>query len=204
MSAEVGASDRATIHKDVRALAPPPNMPDYEAVRREFTWERARAFLDGLPEGRGLNIAHEAVDRHAKGATSRAHGLALARQGRRATRHQLPRIVGSDQPLRQCAARARRRRGRARVRSAGPRPRALHRRARRAEGEMRRFAAVFRVRAGADRDAARSRRGPGPRHDPSVVPPQGGRLARTTAQARPCPADRRRRNGAGHAVAGRV
>ncbi len=75
MSAEVGASDRATIHKDVRALAPPPNMPDYEAVRREFTWERARSFLDGLPEGRGLNIAHEAVDRHAKGA--RAERTAL-------------------------------------------------------------------------------------------------------------------------------
>ncbi len=28
-----------------------------------FTWEAARATLDGLPGG-GLNIAHEAVDRH--------------------------------------------------------------------------------------------------------------------------------------------
>ncbi len=27
-------------------------------------WQRARAALDGLPGGRGLNIAHEAVDRH--------------------------------------------------------------------------------------------------------------------------------------------
>jgi acetyl-CoA synthetase len=27
-------------------------------------WSRARAMLDGLPEGRGLNIAYEAVDRH--------------------------------------------------------------------------------------------------------------------------------------------
>ncbi len=32
-----------------------------------FTWRRARADLDGLPGGRGLNIAHEAVDRHADG-----------------------------------------------------------------------------------------------------------------------------------------
>jgi acetyl-CoA synthetase len=28
---------------------------------------KARLFLDGLPDGRGLNIAHEAVDRHANG-----------------------------------------------------------------------------------------------------------------------------------------
>jgi acetyl-CoA synthetase len=41
---------------------------DYEAARAGFTWDAARAALDGLPEGRGLNIAHEAVDRHAAGA----------------------------------------------------------------------------------------------------------------------------------------
>ena len=43
-----------------------PNMPDLEAARRTFTWDAARAELDGLPGG-GLNIAHEAVDRHAAG-----------------------------------------------------------------------------------------------------------------------------------------
>jgi acetyl-CoA synthetase len=50
------------------ALAPAvaPNMPDYERARREFSWEAARAALDGLPGGRGLNIAHEAVDRHVR------------------------------------------------------------------------------------------------------------------------------------------
>ena len=32
------------------------------------SWEEARAWLDGLPGGAGLNIAHEAVDRHAMGA----------------------------------------------------------------------------------------------------------------------------------------
>jgi acetyl-CoA synthetase len=68
MSAEIGELSQATIHKDVGKLAPPPNLMDYEATRREFSWPKARAFLDGLPEGRGLNIAHEAVDRHAKGA----------------------------------------------------------------------------------------------------------------------------------------
>ncbi|MCL6502389.1 MAG: acetate--CoA ligase [Pirellulales bacterium] len=45
----------------------PPNLRDYEATRREFSWAQARLALEGLPSGRGLNIAHEAVDRHAAG-----------------------------------------------------------------------------------------------------------------------------------------
>jgi acetyl-CoA synthetase len=44
-----------------------PNLIDYEAVYRSFEWRAARAEMDGLPGG-GLNIAHEAVDRHAAGA----------------------------------------------------------------------------------------------------------------------------------------
>ncbi|MFW6203999.1 MAG: acetate--CoA ligase [Actinomycetota bacterium] len=44
-----------------------PNLRDYAQAREEFTWEAARNQLDGLPNGRGLNIAHEAVDRHADG-----------------------------------------------------------------------------------------------------------------------------------------
>jgi acetyl-CoA synthetase len=43
-----------------------PNMPDYEATRAAFRWEAARAELDGLPGGNGLNIAHEAVERHVR------------------------------------------------------------------------------------------------------------------------------------------
>jgi acetyl-CoA synthetase len=45
-----------------------PNLVDYDAACRDFTWEGARRLLAGLPSGRGLNIAHEAVDRHAAGA----------------------------------------------------------------------------------------------------------------------------------------
>ena len=45
-----------------------PNMVDYELERASFTWEAARRALDGLPGGGGLNIAHEAVVRHASGA----------------------------------------------------------------------------------------------------------------------------------------
>lgn len=29
-------------------------------------WERERTSLDGLPDGAGLNMAHEAVDRHVR------------------------------------------------------------------------------------------------------------------------------------------
>ncbi len=43
------------------------NLTEYGTAVREFSWDRARAELDGLPGGRGLNIAHEAVDRHAAG-----------------------------------------------------------------------------------------------------------------------------------------
>jgi acetyl-CoA synthetase len=50
-----------------RGDAVAPTLDDYERVRATFTWAGARALLDGLPDGRGLNIAHEAVDRHASG-----------------------------------------------------------------------------------------------------------------------------------------
>ena len=43
------------------------NVVDYDAARADFCWSQARRELDGLPDGRGLNIAHEAVDRHAAG-----------------------------------------------------------------------------------------------------------------------------------------
>ena len=41
-----------------------PLIGDYEERRRTFTWDEARRWIDGLPDG-CLNIAHEAVDRHA-------------------------------------------------------------------------------------------------------------------------------------------
>jgi acetyl-CoA synthetase len=56
------------ITKPAVHMAPAPNLRDYEETRRAFRWEDVRtAELDGLPLGRGLNIAHEAVDRHAAG-----------------------------------------------------------------------------------------------------------------------------------------
>ncbi|MBN0042764.1 acetate--CoA ligase [Streptomyces actuosus] len=62
-----------TIHKDA-APRVPPHLDDYGKARAAFSWSAARAALDGLPDGRGLNIAHEAVDRHA----ASAHRTAVA------------------------------------------------------------------------------------------------------------------------------
>ena len=59
-----------------------PNLADYGRAVREFSWEAARRELDGLPGGRGLNIAHEAVDRHAAGPRSAVTALrCIAKDG---------------------------------------------------------------------------------------------------------------------------
>jgi acetyl-CoA synthetase len=63
-----------TIEKPREGWAVTPNLLDYDKVRAQFSWEAARRELDGLPGGRGLNIAHETVDRHVAGP----HGSHLA------------------------------------------------------------------------------------------------------------------------------
>ncbi len=72
------------IEKDISRLPRRPNLVDYAAVRAAFDWAKARELLDGLPDGRGLNIAHEAVDRHAKGP--RGERVALRWIGRSGAR----------------------------------------------------------------------------------------------------------------------
>ncbi len=52
--------------RDVRRA---PNLADYDQARRGFTWSEAAAQLEGLPGG-ALNMAHEAVGRHARGANA--------------------------------------------------------------------------------------------------------------------------------------
>lgn len=64
MNVSAGGQVATAIAKDVAALRVRPNMLDYDAARRDFSWERARQALAGLPGGRGVNIAYEAVDRH--------------------------------------------------------------------------------------------------------------------------------------------
>ncbi|MDO8439807.1 MAG: acetate--CoA ligase [Polaromonas sp.] len=55
------------IRKTAHDLRVPPNLSDYDAECRAFSWDVARQALQGLPGG-GLNIGFEAVDRHAAGA----------------------------------------------------------------------------------------------------------------------------------------
>jgi acetyl-CoA synthetase len=54
-------------------------LADYDACARTFSWTQARGLLDRLPGG-GLNIAHEAIDRHLK--AGRGERLALRWIGR--------------------------------------------------------------------------------------------------------------------------
>ncbi|MEZ4233828.1 MAG: acetate--CoA ligase [Polyangiaceae bacterium] len=51
-----------------------PNLRDYDSARAGFSWDEARGALEGLPGG-GLNIAHEALDRHV--AAGRGEHIAL-------------------------------------------------------------------------------------------------------------------------------
>ncbi|HET7764210.1 MAG TPA: acetate--CoA ligase [Burkholderiales bacterium] len=58
-----------------------PNLTEIDRARARFSWEAARHELAGLPGG-ALNIAHEAVDRHAAGALAgRAALRCLQRDG---------------------------------------------------------------------------------------------------------------------------
>ncbi|SHO52757.1 acetate--CoA ligase [Desulfopila aestuarii] len=55
------------IKKNVETMPVQPNLLDYEHTCATFSWDEVRRSFDGLPESGGLNIAHEAVDRHADG-----------------------------------------------------------------------------------------------------------------------------------------
>ncbi|WP_221408133.1 acetate--CoA ligase [Fulvivirga imtechensis] len=45
-----------------------PHLKDYDSLQDSFSWKKVHEKLEGLPDGQGMNIAHEAVDRHAAGA----------------------------------------------------------------------------------------------------------------------------------------
>jgi|APFre7841882724_1041349.scaffolds.fasta_scaffold00174_6 acetyl-CoA synthetase len=63
-----------------------PNLADYESARGSFHWGEALASLAGLPGG-GLNIAHEAVFRHADGTAGDRIAI---------------RFLAQDAPMRPC------------------------------------------------------------------------------------------------------
>jgi len=69
----------ALIRKDIAELRVIPNLADYAAQRTSFSWDAARRELEGLPGG-GINIAWEAIERHARGPL--ANKVALRWLGR--------------------------------------------------------------------------------------------------------------------------
>ncbi len=50
--------------KQPDTLSPRPHLLDYARTCEAFDWGEAAKALDSLPRGGGLNIAHEALDRH--------------------------------------------------------------------------------------------------------------------------------------------
>jgi hypothetical protein len=60
----------ASFGQTPRALGGRPEPRRLRQNKGHFSWASARQLFDGLPGGRGLDIAHEAVDRHAAGANA--------------------------------------------------------------------------------------------------------------------------------------
>ncbi|NUU07245.1 acetate--CoA ligase [Leifsonia sp. C5G2] len=78
MTIESGTGVSRTIRKDLVGLRVVPNLLDYEAAYDSFDWDNERRRLSGLPGG-GLNIAYEAVDRHAAGPKGARDALRFIR-----------------------------------------------------------------------------------------------------------------------------
>lgn len=55
------------IQKNLKQFKVTPNLTDYEKTYKNFTWEKAeKELVEFFPDGK-LNIAHNIIDRHAKG-----------------------------------------------------------------------------------------------------------------------------------------
>ena len=72
--------DWTPITKSLETGCVSPHLQDYQTTYTAFSWDAIRAELDGLPEDAGLNMAHEAVDRHAN--SERRDALAIRWLGR--------------------------------------------------------------------------------------------------------------------------
>lgn len=71
------------IEKRLEDLKVCPHLIDYEKTYKEFQWKEVASQFEGLPSG-GLNIAHEAIDRHANGPLAQKTALVwLGEDGQR-------------------------------------------------------------------------------------------------------------------------
>lgn len=65
--------DQEIIEPPVQSVTP--NLVDYKREYTTFRWENIHNELSGLPGKKGLNIAYEAVDRHAEGRNGKTEAL---------------------------------------------------------------------------------------------------------------------------------
>ena len=73
------------IEKKIDSFPLKPNLLDYDSEYEKFSWDDVANQFDGLPSG-GLNIAHEAIDRHANGVLADKTALLwLGKDGERKT-----------------------------------------------------------------------------------------------------------------------
>ena len=151
--------------------------------------------------GQGLNIAYEAVDRHAAGARRDVVALRCIGRDGGDDRTDLPRLVGGDQPFRQSSARPGRWFLRPRFHPHGAGACAVHHGAGNVE-EHERVRAVVRVRSGRSRcGTPRPRLGSRPGdHRGAVRAPRGGQPF-PAARSATRPDHRRRAGSAGHGPA---
>jgi len=77
--------DYRLIEKNIDDFTVNPNLINYEQERKSFDWDSVAQSFDGLPAG-GLNIAHEAIDRHAN--SSKAEKTALVWLGKNGERRE--------------------------------------------------------------------------------------------------------------------
>ncbi|WP_186755001.1 acetate--CoA ligase [Echinicola salinicaeni] len=57
-----------------------PNLTDYSKTYKAFDWEKESQYFNGPSAGLGLNIAHEAVDRHANGGLGDTTAIRFVRK----------------------------------------------------------------------------------------------------------------------------
>ena len=156
-------------------------LPDYEEYVSAFSWTQARALLDGLPDG-GLNIAHEAVDRHL--LAGRGDKLALRWIGRddRIRDFTYSALGAATNRFANVLARARRHQGRQGLFAARPDTGTLHRGSRHPEERQRILAPVLGVRARTDQSPHVDRQCQSPRHLRSILPAQDRALAQRACE----------------------
>jgi acetyl-CoA synthetase len=58
------------------------HLSNYEKEQASFSWDEIAKELNGLPDGKGLNIAHEAIDRHAQSYLKDTVALRFIRKDR--------------------------------------------------------------------------------------------------------------------------